>query len=114
MLRRGWEKVTLEENIQQLRDSLAVTSAQTLRHETRIKEHQQWLEQMELAFARMAARHEIHEREMADIRENGRKLDERIDQIAKNDADRGRALDDRIDKLVSAIGKMISKRNGKS
>jgi len=43
--------VTLEENIQQLRDSLSVTSAQTLRHETRIKEHQQWLEQMEIAFA---------------------------------------------------------------
>jgi hypothetical protein len=51
---------------------------------------------------------------MAEIRENGRKLDERIDQITKNDAERGRALDDRIDKLVSAIGKMISERNGKS
>jgi hypothetical protein len=110
--------VTLEENIQQLRDSLAVTSAQTLRHETRVKEHQQWLEQMELAFARMAARHEIHEREMDEIRkadaERGRKLDEHIDQIAKADAERGRVLDERIDKLVSAIGKMINERNGKS
>src|ERR1700678_1075578 len=79
-------KVTLEENIQQLRDSLVVTSAQTLRHETRIKEHQQWLEQMELAFARMAASHEVHKREMAEMREadaeRGRKLDERIDPIA--------------------------------
>ena len=106
--------MTLEENIQQLRDSLAVTSAQTLRHETRIKEHQQWLEQMELAFARMAVSHEIHEREMAEMRENGRKLDERISQIAKADAERGRALDARIDNLVSAIGKMISERDGKS
>jgi|HubBroStandDraft_2_1064218.scaffolds.fasta_scaffold600151_2 hypothetical protein len=110
--------MTLEENIQQLRESLAVTSAQTLRHETRIKEHQQWLEQMELAFARMAASHEVHKREMAEMRaadaERGRKLDERIDQIARNDAERGRALDERIDKLVSAIGKMISERDGKS
>ena len=110
--------MTLEENIQQLRDSLAVTSAQTLRHETRIKEHQLWLEQMELAFARMAARHEVHECEMEEIRkadaERGRKLDERIDLIANADAERGRALDERIDKLVSAIGKMISERSGKS
>jgi predicted nucleic acid-binding Zn-ribbon protein len=41
--------MTLEENIQQLRDSLTVTSAPTLRHETRLKEHQEWLEANELA-----------------------------------------------------------------
>jgi hypothetical protein len=41
--------MTLEENIKQLRESLTVTSAMTLRHETRIKEHQQWLEDNELA-----------------------------------------------------------------
>jgi len=41
---KAGRKVTLEENIQQLRDSLVVTSAQTLRHETRVKEHQQWLD----------------------------------------------------------------------
>src|SRR5580658_5346033 len=82
---KAGRKVTLEENIQQLRDSLVVTSAQTLRHETRIKEHQQWLEQMELAFARMAASHEVHKREMAEMRESGRKFDERMDQIAKAD-----------------------------
>ncbi len=37
---------------------------------------------------------------------------ERIDQIAKADADRGRALDARIDKLVSAIGELLRTRNG--
>lgn len=67
--------MTLEENIQQLRDSLTVTSAQALRHETRIKEHQQWLEDMERAFARMAARDEIHSARMEE-------LDEKITQIA--------------------------------
>jgi oligoendopeptidase F len=47
--------MSLEENIQQLRDSLAVTSAMTLRHETRVKEHQEWLEDNELAFAKHRA-----------------------------------------------------------
>jgi hypothetical protein len=51
--------MTLEENIQQLRDSLTIKSAQTLRHETRIKGHQKWQEQMEPAFAGMAARDAI-------------------------------------------------------
>jgi hypothetical protein len=67
--------MTLEENIQQLRDSLTVTSAQTLRHETRIKEHQQWQEQMERAFARMAAQHEIHSAKMLEF-------DEKMTQVA--------------------------------
>src|SRR5580693_7996927 len=67
--------MSLEENIQQLRDSLAVTSAMTLRHETRVKEHQQWQEQMELAFARMAARDEIHSARMEE-------LDEKMTQLA--------------------------------
>ena len=95
--------MTLEENIQQLRDSLTVNSAMTVRHETRVKEHQKWLEDMELAFARMAAAHEAQERRMA-------RFDKRMDQIAKADAERGRALDKRISNLASAIGKLISKR----
>lgn len=45
--------MTLEENIQQLRDSLTVTSAQTLRHETRLKEHQQWLEDCEMVLGKI-------------------------------------------------------------
>lgn len=59
--------MSLEENIQQLRDSLTVTSAQTLRHETRIKEHQQWQEDMELAFARMAKAHAEFDENMTRI-----------------------------------------------
>ena len=67
--------MTLEENIQQMRDSLAVNSAQTLRHEARVKEHQQWLEQMELAFARMAKQNEIHAEKMIEF-------DEKMTQVA--------------------------------
>ena len=67
--------MTLEENIQQLRDGLIVTSAQTLRHETRVKEHQEWLEQMELSFARMAKMHEEHAKNMLEF-------DEKMTQVA--------------------------------
>jgi hypothetical protein len=67
--------MTLEENIQQLRDSLTVTSAQVLRHETRLKEHQQWLEQMELSFAWMAKLNEMHAEKMIES-------DEKMTQVA--------------------------------
>ena len=67
--------MTLEENIQQLRDGLTVTSAQTLLHERRLKEHQQWMEDMERAFAKMAALDEIHSENMAEF-------DEKMTQLA--------------------------------
>ncbi|MGA3241412.1 MAG: hypothetical protein ABSG03_34555 [Bryobacteraceae bacterium] len=67
--------MTLEENIQQLRDSMTVTSAQNLRREARLKDHRQWLEDMELAFARMAARDEIHSARMEEF-------DEKMTQVA--------------------------------
>jgi hypothetical protein len=112
--------MALEENIQKLRDSLAVTSAQTLRHEAMLKDHAAWLHSHDLAMIAheewLKAHEEAvaqHDREMAEIRENGRKVEEHIDQIAKIDAERGRVLDERIANLVSAIGKMISEGNGK-
>jgi hypothetical protein len=52
----------------------------------------------------------LHDRETAGMRENGRKLDERIGQIAENDAQRGCALDEGIDKLVSDVGELIRGR----
>jgi hypothetical protein len=67
--------MTLEETIQQLRDSLTVSAAQTLRHETRLKEHQQWLEQMELSFARTARLNEMHAEKMLEF-------DEKMTQVA--------------------------------
>lgn len=67
--------MTLEENIQQLRDSLTVTSAQTLRHETRLKDHQQWTGDIERAFTRIAALDQVHSEKMV-------KLDGKITQIA--------------------------------
>ncbi len=67
--------LTLEENIQQLRDSLTVTSAQVLRHETRIKEHQKWLEDNELAYQRHRIMMAEHDARMVE-------LDDKIDKIA--------------------------------
>jgi hypothetical protein len=91
--------MTLEENIQQLRDSLAVNSAMTVRHEARVKEHQEWMGQMELAFARMAARDEIHSARMEE-------LDEKITQIAAaqllND-ERLAALWSKLDGFIDAL-----------
>ena len=57
------------------RDGLTVTSAQTLLHERRLKEHQQWMEDMERAFAKMAALDEIHSENMAEF-------DEKMTQLA--------------------------------
>ena len=92
--------MSLEENIRQLRDSLTVTSAQTLRHETLLKDHAEWLRTLAEATARHVRAIEAHDREMAELRENARK-------DRKEARERGKALDERIDKLVSAIGKMI-------
>jgi hypothetical protein len=59
--------MTLEENIRELRDGLTVTSAQTLLHERRLKDHQQWMEDMDRAFARMAALYRIHSEKMVEF-----------------------------------------------
>jgi predicted nucleic acid-binding Zn-ribbon protein len=40
------------EGIARLNDTQTVTAAQTSRHEDRVKEHQQWLEDDELAYTR--------------------------------------------------------------
>jgi len=67
--------MTLEENMQQMREWLEVDAATISRHETRLKEHQQWMENMELAFARMAAMDEIHAAKMIEF-------DEKMVQVA--------------------------------
>jgi hypothetical protein len=54
--------MTLEGDIRELRDGLTVTSAQSLLHERRLKDHRQWMEGMERAFARMAALNQINRR----------------------------------------------------
>jgi hypothetical protein len=61
---------TLEEIVQQLKelkDAQTVTGAQTLRHEERLKEHEQWLRDNELAYARHREIVEQHDRMMADF-----------------------------------------------
>jgi hypothetical protein len=57
----------LEATVREVEESAIVRNAQVLRHETRVKEHQQWQEQMELAFARMAAQDEIHSAKMLEF-----------------------------------------------
>lgn len=44
--------MTLEENVAQLHEALTLSTAMTLRHETRIKEHEQWIQANEQAYAR--------------------------------------------------------------
>jgi hypothetical protein len=61
------EAMTLEEIVQQLKDAQTVTGAQTLRHEERLKEHEQWLRDNELAYARHREIVEQHDRMMADF-----------------------------------------------
>jgi predicted nucleic acid-binding Zn-ribbon protein len=79
----------LEDNIRRLRESLTVTSAQVLRHEDAIKDHEEWLRSHELAMSKSAAR---HDKEMAEIRAAGK------------------ALDKRIADLVSGIGEFMRKQ----
>jgi hypothetical protein len=71
----------MEAAIQQLQETAIVMSGIQSRQTEAIKEHAEWLQ--------------AHDRAMVEIRENGRRTDERID------------------KLVSAIGKLIRGRNGK-
>jgi len=57
----------LEASMKELEDAAIVRNAQTLRHETRVQEHQQWLEEMELAFAKMAAQHIEFDQKMTQL-----------------------------------------------
>lgn len=75
--------MNLEQIVEKLRDAQTVTAAQTLRHETRLKEHQEWLEANELANAkhrekmaelddyitRIAAAQLVNEEKMAQLEE---------------------------------------------
>ncbi len=124
--------MNLDDMIREMRDALTVNSAQNLRHETWLKDHQEWLpghDQAMIAHEKWLREHEAaviaheqwlreHEREMAEMartHEQWLKEHQRdMAAIVKAEAERGRALDERIDKLVSAIGKFISERNGKS
>jgi hypothetical protein len=99
--------MALEENIQKLRDSLGVTSAQTLRHEAMLKDHAAWLHSHDLATIAHEEWLKAHEEAVA-------QHDREMAEIRMADAERGRVLDERIANLVSAIGKIIREGNGKS
>ena len=75
----------LRQQVKEMREAMAVDSAMTLRDENRIKEHQQWLEEVELAEARhrklTVEHHQFiaqHEAMMIRIEENIQKLTELI------------------------------------
>jgi uncharacterized membrane-anchored protein YjiN (DUF445 family) len=110
--------MTLEEMVREMRETLAVTSTMSLRHQTIAKEHAECLRDQERILQKPAEWQEQYERRMRELREEeaerGRavdaridKLGERIDSIAKADAERGRVLDARIAELVSAVGEML-------
>jgi hypothetical protein len=89
----------LEEIVQQLRDAQIVTAAQTLRHETRLKEHQQWLEDNELAYAKHRAMLVDHVAMMAG-------LDEKLTQIAAAqllNEEKWRELQAKMDAFIDSL-----------
>ncbi len=65
----------LEENIRKLREALAVNSAMTLKHEARLREHQEWLEANEHAWAKWREIAAQHAAMMI-------QLDQKLDRIA--------------------------------
>ena len=66
--------------IKELRDALTVTSVATARHETRLKDHQEWLEANERAYARHREVLAQHEAMMISI---DQKLDRLTDLVLK-------------------------------
>src|ERR1700720_3318977 len=91
--------MTLEEIVQQLRDAQTVTAAQTLRHETRLIEHQQWLEDNELAYAKHRTMLLEHVAMMAG-------LDEKLTQIAAaqlENEEKWRKLEHKMDAFIDSL-----------
>ena len=99
--------MTLEENIRELRESLIVTSAQALRHETRLKEHQQWLEDNEMAYARHRAMLVEHVAMMTEIDANMERVERESNaRMLRHERNMGRvelALAEATEKLKALI-----------
>jgi hypothetical protein len=77
---------SMEEAIKELRETVIVMSGIQARQAQLLKDHAEWLAG--------------HDKAMLEIREAGRKTDERIAKL-------GVETDERIAKLVSAIGEYI-------
>ena len=84
--------MTLEEMIQQLKDAQTVNGAQTLRHEARLKEHQQWLEDNELA----SSKHRIA---MAEINANLKQASAKLTELAAAQL----ATEERLQALIDSL-----------
>ena len=85
--------MTTDEHLQRLTGIVESLAGTVVAHDNQIE-----------ALIRIA---EKHDREMVEIRENARKAEAEA-------RERGRVLDERIANLVSAIGELIRRRNGKS
>lgn len=92
----------IQQAIKELQETAIVTSGIQSRHAALLKDHAEWLEAHQHAIAR-------HDKEMAEARERGRELDERIANLVSGERERGREIDERIANLVSAIGEMLRK-----
>ena len=68
--------MTLEENVQQIRDALVVTTAMVLRHEQRLQQHQEWLEAEERSIARHREWLDQHDFAMRSITEKLDRLED--------------------------------------
>lgn len=64
----------LQASLKELQDAMTVTAYSQARFERAQQQHQEWLENHRRAVAR-------HDREMEEIREAGRRTDERIDKL---------------------------------
>ncbi len=78
----------LQAAMKELEEASIVTAHLQARQAAMLKEHAEWLQS--------------HDRAMSEM-----------DKHRAEDRERGRALDERIEKLVSAIGEMLRKKNGK-
>jgi hypothetical protein len=98
--------MTLEEIVQQLRDAQTVTAVQTLRHETRLKEHQQWLEDNELAYARHRVTMAEIDATMAAHAERLVEIDEKLTQLASAhllSEEKWQRLEAKIDAFIDSL-----------
>jgi hypothetical protein len=77
---KQWE--LLRQQVKEMREAMLVSDAMTLRHEDRIKEHQQWLEEMERAEARHGELTVKHHEFIAQHEAMMALLDEKLNRIA--------------------------------
>lgn len=96
----------IQQTIKDLQDTLAVTAAIQERHNELLKDHAEWLAGHDKAMLEIREAGRATDRRIAKQQEIARATDERIAKLQEA----GRATDERIEALVSAIGKLITRK----